>query len=122
MVSIVGWTPERNSPVQHTHENECDHPRVLLVRVDELEPEDGDDIRHHGDDDNADLDRQTVVRDGAQDLAYDHQVDDVEASADDNIEDGAQLGSPESEANGRSLMGPVANRRRKTYEYREHAI
>lgn len=63
-----------------------------------------------------------VVEDGAQDLAHDDEVDDVETSADNNVEDRAQLRSPESEANDNSSMESVAHCRRKTYEYREHAI
>jgi hypothetical protein len=83
--------------VEDTHEDEGYDPGVLLVGVDESEAEDGHDVADYGDDHAADGDGHAVVGHGREHLADDDDVDDGEAAADDDVQEGAELGAPEAE-------------------------
>ena len=84
--------------VHDCEEDEGDDPGILFECVDEREAEDGDDVGDYGDDHTAYADAHVIVGDGGEHLAGDHDVDDCETSADYNVQDGAQLCAPESEA------------------------
>ena len=72
-------------------------PGVLFICVDESETKDRDHVGDDGDNDAANGDCHAVVGDGAKDLAADDDIDDCEATANEDVENGAELGAPETE-------------------------
>ena len=78
-------------------EDEREDPAVFFKGVDQAESEDGEHVGDDGDDDAADGDGHAVAGDGGQDLSDHDDVDNGETSTDDHVQDGAELGAPETE-------------------------
>ena len=81
---------------QDTHQDEGSNPGVFFKGMDHGETKDGNEVGDDGNDNTADADGHGVIRDGAEDLTTNDDVDDGKTTSDKDVEHRAQLRSPEA--------------------------
>ena len=90
---------------QNAEDDESRDPGVLLVGMDDGKAEDGDHVADDCDDHTPNCNTHGVVRHGRQDLTNDDDVHHRKTTADDHVEDRAELRAVETEGVPRSSNG-----------------
>jgi len=86
----------RSLSYQDTEKDEGHDPGIFLESMNHGEAEDGHQVGDHGDNDTANADSHGVVRDGAEGLTTNDDVDNGKTASDEDIEKRAQFSAPES--------------------------
>jgi len=86
----------RSLPYQDTEKDEGHDPGIFLESMNHGEAEDGHQVGDHRDNDTANADSQGIVRDGAEGLTTNDDVDNCKTASDEDVENRAQFGAPEA--------------------------
>lgn len=83
-------------PYQDTEKDEGHDPGIFLESMNHSEAEDGHQVGDDGDNDTANADGQSIVRDGVKGLTTNDDVDNSKTPSDDDVENRAQFGAVEA--------------------------
>ena len=83
-------------PDQDTEKDEGHDPGIFLESMNQGEAEDGHQVGNHCDNDTANADSHSIVRDSAEGLTTNDDVDNSKTTSDEDVENRAQFGAPEA--------------------------
>ena len=86
----------RSLPQQDTEKDEGYDPGIFLESMNHGEAEDRHQVGDHRDNDTANADSQGIVRDSAEGLTTNDDVDNSKTTSDKDVENRAQFGAPEA--------------------------